>query len=149
MRHAGSHLVPPAREDIIRHVMRLTWLDMLGNRLRLRQPDGRGGFTDVVMLFRAKEGAQIHRELVAATVVIGNGLNAYFMGGAVDFNCVENLGGIEQGVEHVASMPGPTMHGEMNLRADFGEGLTARATLKSGHALFDLPFCPHFARRCG
>ena len=73
----GNHaynLAPPSGKDLVDHLMRLTSFDMLGDGLRLRNPCGRGCFTDVVMLLRAEEGSEGHREQIGVAVAVGDGL---------------------------------------------------------------------------
>jgi hypothetical protein len=79
---------------------------MLGDSLRRRHPCGRGRFTDVVLLLRAEKGPEVHRELVGVAIVVGDGLGADFVCGTFDFEGAEDLGGIEQSVEHGESVGG-------------------------------------------
>lgn len=90
----------PTREDIARHFVCLSGLDMLDDRLRFRQPSGRACFADVIVLLAAQEGAEVHRELCRAVVMTGERLGADFVDGTIDFDSPEDLGGIDEGVKH-------------------------------------------------
>ncbi|OYW72828.1 MAG: hypothetical protein B7Z37_23735 [Verrucomicrobia bacterium 12-59-8] len=52
------------------------------------------------MLCGSKEGTEIDGELIAMTVMGGDGFRAKFMDDTLDFDGVKDLGGVEQGVDH-------------------------------------------------
>jgi hypothetical protein len=52
------------------------------------------------MLRRAEKGPQIHGEMIAVTVVVGDGFGTDFMDGVVDFDGADDLGCVEQGMDH-------------------------------------------------
>ena len=91
----------PAGEDIGRDFMSLLGADVLGDRMGGGQPGRGGNFTDVIVFFRPQEGAQLHRELIFAAVMAGDRLYADLKRNSFDFKGADDLGGIEQGVNHV------------------------------------------------
>ena len=82
-------------------------LNVFGGGLWRGQPRGHARLSDVVLLLAAQKRAEVHRELLGAPVMTGDGLGTNFMGNTVDFDCAEDLRGIEQGVEHPRMMKTP------------------------------------------
>jgi len=90
----------PAGEDIRRDFMSLLGAHVLGDRMGGGQPGRGGNFTDVIVFFRAQKSAKLHRELIFAAIMAGDRLNADLKRNAFDFEGADDLGGIEQGVNH-------------------------------------------------
>jgi len=99
-RPGSGDRVAPTGKDVIGHGMRLFRIDVLGHDLWCREPTRRGGFTNVRVLGGAKEGAEIDGELMAMAIVVGDGFGAEFVDYPVDFEGVENFGGVEESVDH-------------------------------------------------
>jgi len=99
-RYRRRHFTLPSREDIARHRVSFFGFDVLGDVLRCGKPRGRALLADVVLLLAAQKGAEVHGELIGASIMIRDGLGADFVGDTVDLDSAEDLGGIEKGVEH-------------------------------------------------
>ena len=75
-------------------------INVLSDRLRGRKPGGSGDFADVVMFRRPEKCTQVHGELITVAVVVGDGFGTDFKGRAVDLERADDLGGVEQCVDH-------------------------------------------------
>ncbi len=76
--------------------------DVFGDGPWRWNPGAGGNFAEMIVLRRAEEGTQTHRELVAVAVVIGDRLGADFVLSAIKDDGADDLGGVEQGVNHAA-----------------------------------------------
>ena len=100
LRQRGVQFVAPSREDVGGHGVGFFAINVLSDRLRCRKPGGSGYFADVVMFRCPEKCTQVHGELIAVAVVVGKGFGADFKGRAVDLERADDLGCVEQGVDH-------------------------------------------------
>ncbi len=96
LRGGTCHFVTPTGEDIVGHFMSFIGFHVLGDGLRGREPGWGGGFAEMRVLGRAEKGAEVYGELIAVTIVVGDGLGAEFVSGSFEFDGVEDFGGIDE-----------------------------------------------------
>ena len=90
----------PSREDVGGHGVGFFGINVLSDRLRGRKPRGSGHLANVVVFRRPQEGTQVHGELSAMTVMVGKGFSTDFKGRVVDLERADDLGSVEQCVDH-------------------------------------------------
>lgn len=122
-RQASCHLVTPGGQNIGCQLMRLLGADVLGDGLRGGQPGGCGDFPDVVVRLCAEEGAQLHDEEILAAVMAGCRLGADFIRHPVQLDDANDLGGVEQGVDHAGQVQEQSLDVDAQFALNFGEGL--------------------------